>query len=237
VVAVRGANFPAIHWILSRSWGHDRLPGEPVITPAYRLPRRNPDNVQVLPWTGDDSELLAMLQRGGAASAALLYDRFSADVHRVIGRCLGPDRDRDDVVHDAFLQILRGVARVRDPAALRGWVTAVAVNTARSELRRRRLRRLVWSSDPAPEVAGAGVDPEARDLLQRIYRRLDRLGTAERLAFVLRFVERHELTEVARLMDCSLATAKRRIARASAHFSALASDDPELAARFGKGGT
>lgn len=195
------------------------------------------DNVQVLPWSGHDADLLAMLQRGGASAAALIHDRFATEVRRVIGRCLGPDGDRDDVVHDAFVQILRGVARVREPAALRGWISAVAVNTARSELRRRRLRRLVWSSAPAPETAGTTADPEARDLLRRVYRHLDQLGTSERLAFVLRFVERHELTEVARLMDCSLATAKRRIARATAQFDELIGDDPELAGRFRKGVT
>ncbi len=205
-------------------------------SPAHRLAHRSADNVQVLPWTGDDRELMALLQRGGAAAAAVVYDRFASDVHRVVARCLGPDHERDDIVHDAFVQILRGVGRVREPAALRGWIMAVAVNTARSELRRRRFRRLFWSSEPAPDPAGSDGDPEARDLLRRIYRRLDRLGTSERLAFVLRFVERHELTEVARLMDCSLATAKRRIARAAQQFAALAADDPEVAARFAKGG-
>jgi RNA polymerase sigma-70 factor (ECF subfamily) len=191
-------------------------------------------NVQVLPWTGDDRELFALVQKGGATAAALLYDRFADDVHRVIGRCLGPDRDRDDVVHDAFVQILRGIGRVREPAALRGWVSAVAVNTARSELRRRRFRRLFWSTDPLPDAPAIASDPEARDLLRRIYERLDRLGTTERMAFVLRFVERHELAEVARLLHCSLATAKRRIAKAQARFAELAADDPELALRFAK---
>jgi len=208
-----------------------------VTSPAHRLAPPGAANVQVLPWAGDDRELMALLQRGGAAAAAVVYDRFASDVHRVVARCLGPDREREDVVHDAFVQILRGVGRVREPAALRGWVMAVAVNTARSELRRRRLRRLFWSSEQAPDVEGGHGDPEARDLLRRIYRRLDRLGTSERVAFVLRFVERHELVEVARLMDCSLATAKRRIARASEQFAALAADDPEVAARFAKAGS
>lgn len=193
------------------------------------------DNVQVLPWAGDDRELLELLRRGGPASAAALYDRFATDVRRVIDRCLGPDRDRDDVVHDAFVQILRSVAKVREAAALRGWVMTVAVNTARSELRRRRFRRLWWSSDPAPESTDDTIDPEMRDLLRRIYGALDRMGTDLRLVFVLRYIERHELTEVARLTDCSLATVKRRIARATAELTDHLGGDPELAARFARG--
>lgn len=206
-----------------------------VTKPAATGPRRTGvDNLEVLPWTGDDAELLAAVRRGGATAAALVYDRFARDVHRVVGRCLGPDRERDDIVHDAFVQILGGIGRVREPGALRGWVVAVAINTARSELRKRRFRRMFWSEAPVPDPIGAGGDTEGRDLLQRIYRRLDRLGTEERLAFVLRFVERHELVEVAAAMGCSLATAKRRIARAQTRFAELAADDPELAARFSR---
>jgi RNA polymerase sigma-70 factor (ECF subfamily) len=54
-----------------------------------------------------------------------------------------------------------------------------------------------------------------------VYRALDRLGTAERLAWTLRHVEGERLDAVAQLCGCSLATAKRRIAAANAHVRKL----------------
>ncbi|MFO0633004.1 MAG: sigma-70 family RNA polymerase sigma factor [Nannocystaceae bacterium] len=193
--------------------------------------------VQVLPWSGDDAELLAVVQRGGAGAAALLHDRFAGDVHRVVARCLGPDADRDDVVHDAFVQILRGVGRVREAAGLRGWVVAVAANTARSGAAATPVPPAVLVGRPGARARRRRWRSQARDLLRRIYDHLDRMPTDERIAFVLRHIERHELTEAARIVGCSLATAKRRIARASARFATLAASDPELARRFGGGAT
>ena len=191
--------------------------------------------VQVLPWAGGDEELLAIVRRGGAAAAALVYDRFGDEVNRIVGRLLGHDADHDDVVHDAFIQILRGLPRLREVAALRGFVRAVTVNTVRSELRKRRFRRAFWSSDEAPEPITDGLDPERAETVRRIYTVLDRIPVDERIAFTLRFVERHSLAEVATMTKCSLATVKRRITRATSRFAELAEDDDALCA-YVKGG-
>jgi len=193
-------------------------------------------NVQVLPNAFADDELLALVRRGGGTAAAVVYDRFGDDVNRIVGRLLGPDADHDDVVHDAFVQILRGLPRLREAAALRGFVRAVTINTVRSELRRRRFRRAFWSSDEAPEPTDHALDPESRETLRRIYAILDRLAADLRIAFTLRFVERHSLAEVATMTGCSLATAKRRIARATHRFAELAHADDDLATRI-TGGT
>jgi len=200
---------------------------------------RNPGSarVQVLPWAGDDDELLAIVRRGGATAAALVYDRFGDDVNRVVGRLLGPDADHDDIVHDAFVQILRGLPRLREVGALRGFVRAVAINTVRSELRKRRFRRAFWSSDEAPEPSIEGLEPEGAETVRRVYGILDRLAADLRIAFTLRFVERHSLAEVAAMTQCSLATVKRRLARATQRFAELAEGDDELARYLNGGGS
>jgi RNA polymerase sigma-70 factor (ECF subfamily) len=195
---------------------------------------RKPDpgssgNVAVLRFQGTDAQLLDLVRRKDATAFAVVYDRFGDDVNRLIWRCLGADPDHDDVVHEAFLQILKGLPRVVDPRALRGWVATVAINTARTELRKRRFRRAFWSADPVPDVAVSAGDPECHELLRRTYAILDRLPTDERIAFILRFVEQHALAEVAELVGCSLATVKRRISRATKRFGELAARDPELA--------
>lgn len=193
--------------------------------------------VQVLPLVGDDDEaLLATVRRGGATAAAVVYDRFGDEVNRVVGRLLGPDADHDDVVHDAFVQILRGLPRLREVAALRGFVRAVTINTVRSELRKRRFRRAFWSSDEAPEPIVDGLEREGAETVRRVYAILERLATDLRIAFTLRFVERHSLAEIAAMTQCSLATVKRRIARATQRFAEIAQGDDELA-RYVEGGS
>ena len=62
-------------------------------------------------------------------------------------------------------------------------------------------------------IAAVDADPEARALLAQVYALLQTLSADDRIAWTLRYVERHRLETVAVMMDCSLATAKRRIAR------------------------
>lgn len=65
-------------------------------------------------------------------------------------------------------------------------------------------------------VADTGADAADRALLSEVYEALDRLPADERIAWSLRHVEGEKLQNVANLCNCSLATAKRRIASAHA---------------------
>ena len=63
--------------------------------------------------------------------------------------------------------------------------------------------------------------------IRRVYEVLERFDVTSRLAFVLRRVEGYELTETAEACGCSLATIKRKLARAEERFEALAKAEPE----------
>jgi RNA polymerase sigma-70 factor (ECF subfamily) len=144
--------------------------------------------------------------------ATLIWERFGARITRLVRATLGPDAASDDLVQDAFVAILTGLARVRDEERLEAYVVGVTLNTVRVELRRRRRRRFF-----APLLGRADVtadDPSISAEVSELFRRLDRLSDDQRLAFSLRHLEQLELTEVAAAMNVSLATAKRRLAEA-----------------------
>ena len=69
---------------------------------------------------------------------------------------------------------------------------------------------------------------EGSQALHATYRLLSTLQPDEQIAFALRFIDGMELTEVAAACDVSLATIKRRLARAEARFSELARSEPAL---------
>jgi RNA polymerase sigma-70 factor (ECF subfamily) len=86
-------------------------------------------------------------------------------------------------------------------------------------MRRRRLLRtlgIIQSGEPVDldAVASSDAGPEVRALLAQVYALLQTMPANERIAWTLRYVERHRLEAVADLTKCSLATAKRRIHRA-----------------------
>ncbi|HYQ15533.1 MAG TPA: sigma-70 family RNA polymerase sigma factor, partial [Polyangiaceae bacterium] len=97
----------------------------------------------------------------------------------------------------------------------------------RRRVRGRILRFLPFSELPEPELPP--TDFEASQAIQAVYRVLGRLDTDQRIAFALRFVAGMELTEVAASCGVSLATIKRRLARAQLSFEAAAEREPALA--------
>lgn len=176
------------------------------------------------------ASLLELAHAGDPRTGAALFDLVGAQVNRLVWRVLGADEDHDDLVQQVFVALLAGLKRVRDAEALRGWVAAVTVNTVRSEIRRRRVRRLFGMQAAAAEqVHTPTASHEARELLERTYDVLARLPADERIAFALRFIDEQPLGDVAAACDCSLATVKRRLSAAQARFRRLAERDPMLA--------
>jgi RNA polymerase sigma-70 factor (ECF subfamily) len=144
---------------------------------------------------------------------------------------LGPV-DVEDAVQDAFLRLFRDLGSLRDPSALRSYLIGITLHVAKSELRRRRARRWLLLSDDGDVVepeATADEGHEPRAAVLRLYAVLDRISDERRTVFVLRYVEGLELGELAAVLDCSLATAKRRVADAARRVSLLAASDPLLA--------
>ena len=166
------------------------------------------------------ADLVAAVRDGEDWARAALYDRYAPDVARVLHAVLGPDQEMPDLIHETFLEVFDAIGTLRDADALAGWMRQVAVNIARSCIRkRRRMRWLhVFGLADVVEPAAIAASPEAREAIAEIYRVLDELPVDLRVAFSLRHLEGLELTDVAAACAVSLATIKRRLASAEESF-------------------
>ena len=91
--------------------------------------------------------------------------------------------------------------------------------TRRSAVLWKRRVRAVLGMGTEPDyeqLAAEGASPDERALVACVYRLLDAQPVRERLAWTLRHIEGEPLERVAQLCNCSLATAKRRIAAVQA---------------------
>jgi RNA polymerase sigma-70 factor, ECF subfamily len=175
-----------------------------------------------------DAVLVREVTEGRPAAIAELFDRYSGLVRRMLTRTLGSSHDIEDLAQETFLTVIRRCRTLRDAEALDSFVIGVAIRIARNEVRKRRLRRMVGLDQALEPAVAPAVDPVAREGVRRLYQALDRLDAGSRVLFVLRHVEELELTELARAEGCSLATVKRRLARAEQRFEAIAEGDPVL---------
>jgi RNA polymerase sigma-70 factor, ECF subfamily len=175
-------------------------------------------------------ELLDLIKNDPARGAPLFYDRFQQEVNRLVWRLLGADADHDDVVQQVFVVAFRRVSQVRAPEALLTWVRTITLNLVYDEIRRRRVRRLFLRDAVSNDVHPSLVhEVEVRDFLLRAKRVLDRMSAGERVVFLLHVLEGKTLHEISELCSHSVATTKRRLARAQARFGKLVARDPDLA--------
>lgn len=182
------------------------------------------------PLLADRALLVAALKRRDEHAAAVFFREFEPLVERTIGRILGFGDELPDATQEAFLRAVRALDRLRDAQALVDWLIQIAVCTAADFLRRRKRRRWLsfFDGDKLDEPPAPSTDESGRDALRATYRVLDRLSPDERTVFTLRFIDGMDIDALASAHDCSRSTVKRRLARATARFRALARREPAL---------
>ncbi|HEX6242319.1 MAG TPA: sigma-70 family RNA polymerase sigma factor [Polyangiales bacterium] len=186
--------------------------------------------VTPLKFVGDDRALVEALRGGHPGAAAALYQRYAAAVHRTLRSAMGPDPDLPDLVQEVFINALDGIEQLEDHERLRSWLSGIAVFSARALIRRRARRK--WLSLFSPQRVATAEQPpassEARRALLEVYELLNRLPLDERMAFALRIIDGMTLPDAAEACGVSLATFKRRLARAERSFIEAASLRPAL---------
>jgi len=199
----------------------------------FRGPRSRPGPVPLptpLPFVGDDTALVAALRAGHPGAAAAFYDRYAEHVRLTLRSILGPDADIPDLLQEVFIRALDRVRHLREVDRLSSWLTTMAVFVARAQIRIRSRRRWLRLFSPErtrpPQLEQPSSD--ARRALRELHAILDQMPIDERTAFVLRYLHRITLLEAAEACDTSLATFKRRLARAEARFRDAVRARPEF---------
>jgi RNA polymerase sigma-70 factor, ECF subfamily len=137
----------------------------------------------------DEPAVLARALAGDQAALADLMERSLPQVRAVLHRLLGARAEVEDLLQEARLRAVRGLAGFRGGATFATWFTRIALNLGLSELRRRRVAAAV-PLDPALEVADPAqeepwVHAQRVELRERLAAAVDRLPDAMREVFHL----------------------------------------------------
>lgn len=187
---------------------------------------------EVLPYplTLEDTErdVVRRVRDGDSDAYRLLVERYQARIHRLVGRLLGPDHgDVDDVVQEVFVKAFFSLRKFREDATFGTWITRIAINRARDELKKqsgkvsldaepgeeavRELRDLLSAEPSQDEREDDRPDSPVTLLVARTVAGLpDRL----RVVVTLKDMEGNSYQEVAGILKCSVGTVKSRHARA-----------------------
>jgi len=179
----------------------------------------------------EDVLLVDRCLTGEPAATRELFRRHRARVHACLFRVLGSNRDMDDLLQEAFLQVFQSLRGWRAEASLATWVDRVSVRVAYRYLsqRGRRVQTDPMSDEDIPDTEIPGARRQlARDGVRRLYAVLDELGAASRLAFTLHEIDGRSISDVAELVGSSVTATKLRVWRARKKVEQAAADDPVL---------
>ncbi len=165
-----------------------------------------------------DARLVEAVLTGDRSAEESLYRRHAPSILRLATRLLRSHEDAMDVLQDTFVTAFEDLADLREQGAFRSWLHRIAVRLVHRRFRRRKLLGLLGldrrDEIPLESLADESASAEARVELRWLDAALAKIDERTRVAWMLRHVEGLSLEEIAVACECSLATAKRRIAAA-----------------------
>ena len=160
----------------------------------------------------EDQLLVEKIQSGDEQAFYTLYRRYARYIAGVAYRIMGCDSEVDDIVQETFITAMRKINQIKQPEHVKLWLVTIAVRQTHRRLKRTRR----WVSFDLSDVFGERKYAEPEEVAELTLLRQVLNGMPEKLLtpWILRRVEGMTLEEVSEASHCSLATTKRRLAKA-----------------------
>jgi len=179
-----------------------------------------------------DLELARRAASGERAAQRELFLEQRTNVHRALFRILGSNRELEDLLQDAFIEIFRALPSFRGDSTLGRWCQTITIRIAYLTISRRRPPGVDLAL--VEESVSSDVDVRrhvvAREATRRLYAALDRIEPKQRIAFALAVIDGKSLTDVAELTETSMFAVKTRVWRARRELMRRARKDAVLSA-------
>jgi RNA polymerase sigma factor (sigma-70 family) len=183
-----------------------------------RIMEREPPRYTGRGGSVEDSDGLrqALVSREGWAEREV-FEQYLVFVHTLMGRCVGPVLNLDELVQEVFLQVFAHFASRRQGAPLRAVIYGAVGRVARVAVTWRRWGKRRLAIRTSPLFAVATADAGAEQSTAQIRRILDGMKPKHRLAFVFHHLEGLSLRDTAQALGVSLAAAHRWVRAARRH--------------------
>jgi len=170
-----------------------------------------------------DEELIARFQNGDAYAFDLLVHRYKDPLLNFIYRFLSDLVESEDIVQETFYRVYKNKHYYKEVAKFSTWIYTIAGNLAKTELRRRK-RRKVFSihketaAEKELELPDLKSDPEKEVntvITEKIIQKsINSLPQKFKQVIVLRDIQGFSYEEISSIIKVPLGTVKSRVNRA-----------------------
>ena len=160
----------------------------------------------------EDELLVLMAQDGEAAAWDELVDRWQKPLWRHACRLTGRAEAAWDVMQEAWLGMVRGLAKLDDPRGFRAWAyritTRRAVDWVRGRQRDRRGQEIVQSAQPPADTPDEAA---AIDSAADVRAALGKIDLMHRVVLMLFYLDELGINDIAAVLNIPAGTVKSRL--------------------------
>jgi RNA polymerase sigma-70 factor (ECF subfamily) len=170
-----------------------------------------------------DEELIARFQEGDEQAYTELVNRYRDKLITFVYRFVNDMEQAEDIIQDTMLKLYTHKHYYRNIAKFSTWIYTIAGNLAKTELRKRKSRKVTNISQMGPEDRDyelPSVAPETDEVVQseyiekKIQAAIQNLPLHFRTVTILRDIQELSYEEISKIVEVPLGTVKSRINRA-----------------------
>lgn len=166
--------------------------------------------------SNDRDKMLQTGQFSDPASIEALAQEYYEYVYHIAYSVMGDPHDADDVAQETFIAVHDNLERLEPGSNVRAWISKIALNHARMELRKRKTRETLTSAlqtiqsliGKAPSPEDSAIENEANG---RLWGAVKNLKTKHRIPIILRYVYKYPIREIAQVLKIKEGTAHSRL--------------------------
>lgn len=162
-----------------------------------------------------EGEAIERCRAGDKEAYRFLVERHKRMAYVVALGILGSPADALDVSEEAFVKAYRALSSFKAGESFGGWLHRIVVNTAISELRKRKRRKAISILELKGELRSASPGPEqalySAEIKDKLELGLATLPEKKREMIILREIEELSYREIAELLEIPLGTVMSRL--------------------------
>ncbi len=169
-----------------------------------------------------DEELIFQFQKGNERAYLELVNRFKDRLLNFVFGYVHSKETAEDIVQDTFLKLYTSADMYKEIAKFSTWIFTIAANLAKTELRKRKRRKIfsitdMGFDDKDYEIPSESNAPEknitSKHQIKYILKAIHQLEEPFKTVLILRDIQELSYEEVSNIVDVSIGTVKSRINR------------------------
>ena len=160
----------------------------------------------------EEHDLIAGCKRKEMWARRELYERYAGTMLSLCVRYIGDKYLARDVLQDSFLKVFTKIGEYSGAGSFEGWMKRIFINTALSELQKKRFLPILSEYEDQIEDAGTSVFEKLS--IDELHHFISELPDGFRTVFNLHAVEGYSHTEIAEMLHIKEVTSRSQFMRA-----------------------